>query len=440
MRFRRNYSSAVAGLISFVGLMSYAPLLRAEAGLPLPVENNQAEILQFTPRVAEDTNNSQLLPFVETNQTETVGIALKTIGNLNENALPPVTEDNLPEILQSTVETDNDTNQPQGLSPVEDNQIKTLQPTVETVNNTNQKQGLLLAEDNRTQILPPTLETGNDINQEQGASPVEDNRVQTLQPAAEIANDTNQEQGSLLVENRVQTLQPAAEIANETNPEQWPSPVEDNQVFWLLLIDQLEYRNNDGSNTFNWDAQGWVGGDYRRIWVKTEGEVDLEGDEGTEAEIQVLYGQLIAPFWDLQVGLRYDRLGSPDRDRAFAVVGVQGLTPYLFEVDAALFISQDGDISARLATEYELLLTQRLVLQPELEVNLALQEVEEFGVGTGLNDIELGLRLRYEVTRKFAPYVGISWTRKFGGAADFAREEGERTDNFSVVGGLRLLF
>jgi copper resistance protein B len=171
-----------------------------------------------------------------------------------------------------------------------------------------------------------------------------------------------------------------------------------NRLFLLLLIDQLEYRNNDGSNTFNWDAQGWVGGDYRRIWIKTEGEVDLEGDEGTEAEVQVLYGQLIAPFWDLQVGLRYDRLDSPDsasadlsvrdRSRAFAVVGVQGLTPYLFEVDAALFISEDGDVSARLAAEYELLLTQRLVLQPELKVNLALQEVEDFGVGTGLNDIE----------------------------------------------------
>ncbi|HBB34754.1 MAG TPA: copper resistance protein CopB [Cyanobacteria bacterium UBA8803] len=363
MKFlRRNYPSAVAGLISFVSLMSYAPLLQAEAELPLRVQNNQAETFQFTSTIAEDIHEVQLLPLVENNQAETIRPAFKNTGNLNENALPPLAEDNQAETLQSTVETANDTNQQQELPPVEDNRVQTLQPTIE--------------------------------------------------------------------------------IANDTDREQWPSPVEDNQVFWLLLIDQLEYRNNDGSNTLNWDAQGWVGGDYRRIWLKTEGEVDLEGDEGTEAEIQVLYGQLIAPYWDLQVGLRYDRLDSSDRDqgRAFAVVGVQGLTPYLFEVDAALFISEDGDVSARLAAEYELLLTQRLVLQPELEVNLALQEVEEFGVGTGLNDIELGLRLRYEVTRKFAPYVGISWTRKFGAAADFAREEGESTDNFSLVGGLRLLF
>jgi len=361
MKFlRRNYSSAVAGLISFVGLMSYAPLLRAEVGLPLPVENNQVETIQL-PTIAEDIHEAGLLPLVGNNQAETIQPALKNTGNLNENALPPLA----------------------------DNQVQTFQPTVETANDAEQEQGSPLVENNQAQILQPTLETGNDAEQEQ-----------------------------------------------------WPSPVEDNQVFWLLLIDQLEYRNNDGSNTLNWNAQGWVGGDYRRIWLKTEGEVDLAGDEGTEAEIQVLYGQLIAPFWDFQVGLRYDRLDSPDRDRgrAFAVVGVQGLTPYLFEVDAALFISEDGDVSARLSAEYELLLTQRLILQPEFEANLAVQEVEEFGVGTGLNEIELGLRLRYEITRKFAPYVGISWTRKFGGAADFAREEGESVDNFALVGGLRLLF
>ena len=412
----RNYSSAVAGLISFVGLMSYAPLLRAEAGLPLQIENNQAEILQLAPKIAEDIHEAGLLPLVENNQTETIRPALKTTGNLNENGLLPLAEDNQAETLQPIVETTSDTNQQQEFPPVEDNRVQPLQPTVETTKYTNQEQGLPLAEDNQVKTLQPTVETTSDTNQQQESPPVEDNQVQTLQPAAEIAN--------------------------ETNREQWPSPVEDNQVFWLLLIDQLEYRNNNGSNTLNWNAQGWVGGDYRRIWVKTEGEVDLAGDEGTEAEIQVLYGQLIAPFWDLQVGLRYDRLDSPDRDRsrAFAVVGVQGLTPYLFEVDAALFISEDGDVSARLSAEYELLLTQRLILQPEFEVNLALQEVEEFGVGTGLNDIELGLRLRYEVTRKFAPYVGISWTRKFGGAADFAREEGESVDNFSLVGGLRLLF
>lgn len=109
-------------------------------------------------------------------------------------------------------------------------------------------------------------------------------------------------------------------------------------------------------------------------------------------------------------------------------------------MDGSLFVSQDGDVSARFSAEYQLLLSQRLILQPEFETNIAIQKVEEFGVGSGLNDLELGLRLRYEISRKFAPYVGINWTRKFGDTADLAREEGESTDNFSFVGGLRLFF
>ena len=109
-------------------------------------------------------------------------------------------------------------------------------------------------------------------------------------------------------------------------------------------------------------------------------------------------------------------------------------------MDASIFVSQDGDVSARLGAEYQLLLTQRLVLQPELETNIAIQDVEEFGVGSGLNDIELGLRLRYEISRQFAPYAGVNWTRKFGDTADFAESEGKSTDNFALVGGLRLLF
>lgn len=241
---------------------------------------------------------------------------------------------------------------------------------------------------------------------------------------------------------QAEILRPTLEAASEANKEDWPSPVDDTQVFWLLLIDQLEYRGNEGSDTFNWDALSWVGGDYKRLWIETEGEVGIPGDEGGDAELQVLYGQLVAPFWDFQAGVRYDQLfgPGPDRGRAFAVVGIQGLAPYLFEVDASLFISEDGDISARLDTEYSLLLTQRLILQPEFEINVAAQTVEDFGVGSGLNDIELGLRLRYEFSRQFAPYVGVSWTRRFGDTADFAREEGERVGDFAFVSGLRLLF
>lgn len=223
--------------------------------------------------------------------------------------------------------------------------------------------------------------------------------------------------------------------------EDWPPPVDDNRIYYLLLLDQLEYRANDGEDTFNWDAISWVGGDYQRLWIKTEGDVGLDTGDG-EAELQLLYGKLISPFFDFQAGIKYDQVYSSDGGpgRASGVIGIQGLAPYLFELDTALFVSQDGDVSLRFGAEYQLLLTQRLILQPELETNIAIQQVEEFGVGSGLNDIELGLRLRYEISRQFAPYVGVNWTRQFGDTADLAEEEGGSTDNFALVGGLRLLF
>lgn len=220
----------------------------------------------------------------------------------------------------------------------------------------------------------------------------------------------------------------------------WPEPIHDNHTYSLILLEQLEYRANEGEDSLNWDAVSWVGGDYERLWIKTEGEVGLDSGNG-EAELQLLYGQLITPFFDGQVGLAYQQLyGDTSKGRAFGVVGVQGMLPYMVETDAAIFISHKGDISAKLSAEKKLLLSQRLILEPKLETHLAIQDVEEFGVGSGINDLELGLRLRYEINRGFAPYTGINWTRKFGKTADFAEEEGEAVDNFAVVGGLRLMF
>jgi copper resistance protein B len=229
---------------------------------------------------------------------------------------------------------------------------------------------------------------------------------------------------------------------DEENEENWPSPIEDDEIFWFLLVDELEYRGSDSKDFFKWDIEGWVGGDYQKIWLKTEGEVAFAEDESGEAEVQLLYGYLIAPFWDLQVGLRYDRIygSEDDRGRAFAVIGVQGLAPDLYEVDTALFISENGDVSARFQVEQELLITQKLILQPKFEINVAAQEVENFGIGSGVNDIELGLRLRYEINRNYAPYLGINWIRLVGETENIAREDGESIDTFSVVGGIRILF
>lgn len=278
------------------------------------------------------------------------------------------------------------------------------------------------------------------------ASPIHTDVPETsLTPQIKPQRPSTPELGSNLLGTEPIVAEPMIWMAQHNhsageNPEDWPSPVHDDQLYWSVLVDQLEYRVNGSQDLFYWDLQGWIGGDYQRFWVKSEGDVDLDSGNG-EAEIQVLYSQLFSPYWEWQAGIRYDQLyGDTDRGRAFAVLGIEGLAPYFFEVEAALFISQAGDISARVKTEYELLLTQQLILQPKLEVNAAIQRVDEFGVGSGINDLDLGLRLRYEVTRQFAPYIGINWTKKLGETADFATEEGESTNEVSAVMGVRLFF
>jgi copper resistance protein B len=229
--------------------------------------------------------------------------------------------------------------------------------------------------------------------------------------------------------------------AQHHNAEDWPEPIHDNKTYFSVEAEQLEYRLNNGENTFNWDVKSWVGGDYNKFILKTEGEIGLEEGAG-EAEIQGLYSRNIAPFWDLQVGVRYDRnFGeNNDKGRGFAVIGIEGVTPYFIDIEASLFVSEKGDISARLKAEKEFLLSQKLILQPQMEVNLAAQQVEDFGVGTGLNEVELGLRLKYEISKQFTPYLGINWQHKFAGSADFAQKEGENIDNFSILGGVKLSF
>lgn len=211
----------------------------------------------------------------------------------------------------------------------------------------------------------------------------------------------------------------------------------DNQIYTFFQMDQNEYRLSEEDDAYAWEAQGRIGTDYDKLAVKTEGAQVLDGDL-EEAEVQVLYSRLVSTFFDAQVGVRYDF--KPEPERAFAVIGFQGLAPQFFELDTALFVSEDGDVSARVEAEYELLITQRLVLQPVVEVNVAAQEVEELGIGSGLTDIEAGLRLRYEIMREFAPYIGIHYERDFFNTADFTRDEGEEVDDLSFVAGVRFFF
>lgn len=209
------------------------------------------------------------------------------------------------------------------------------------------------------------------------------------------------------------------------------------QINYFLQADRLEFQTNGGSGPKLFEAQGWVGGDYQRFWFKTEGEY-AEGGEFEEAEVQGLYSRAISRFFDFQAGVRQDL--APGARRTFGVVGFQGLAPYWLEIDTALFVSHEGDVSARLEAEYDLRFTQRLIFQPRAELNLAVQDVEELSISSGLSTAELGARLRYEFKREFAPYLGITWTRATGRTAQFTRHRGEDPGSFSIVAGLRLWF
>ncbi len=220
-------------------------------------------------------------------------------------------------------------------------------------------------------------------------------------------------------------------------PACWPDPVMDQEPFGKVLIDQLELGFADDTDSYSWEADAWYGDDYDKIWFKTEGEGLQDGDVEA-AEVQLLYSHLISPFFDIQAGLRYDI--RPDPGRGYVVLGLQGLAPYWFETDTALFFSEDGDASFRGELEYELLFTQRLILTPQFEFTLAAQDVPEYGVGSGLTSTELGLRLRYEIKREFAPYIGVSYEQLYGDTKDFAEAEGEETSSTAFVVGIRAWF
>lgn len=215
------------------------------------------------------------------------------------------------------------------------------------------------------------------------------------------------------------------------------APVE-NRVDSLILVDQLEYGFTKGSNTLSWNAVGWIGGDYNRLWINTEGNRTDTGSVD-DADVQILFGRVISPFWDIQGGVRYYQPLQNGPKRGSAVFGIQGIAPYRFEVQAGAFVSNRGEVSARAEIEYDLRLTQRLIAQPRFATNVAVQRAKELGVGRGLNDVDLGLRNRHEIRREFAPYIGFSWTSKFGEAAEFARAErfGNPTRTLAFVIGVR---
>lgn len=226
----------------------------------------------------------------------------------------------------------------------------------------------------------------------------------------------------------------------ESGPYARPGPralrMADEHNFGALLVDRLErgYANHGHSTTY--DAQAWFGRDYDRLVVKAEG--DVASGKLQEARTELLWGHAIAPFWDAQLGARYDSGTGPDR--SWLAFGVQGLAPYWFEVDAAAYVGDRGRTALRLGAEYELLLTQRLILQPRIELNAYGKSDDERRIGSGLSEAQTGLRLRYAFTRQFAPYIGIERTGKFGRTADLARADGEKTGVTRWVAGVRFWF
>lgn len=202
----------------------------------------------------------------------------------------------------------------------------------------------------------------------------------------------------------------------------------------FVLLDQLELR--EGHASASWDLEAWVGRNFNKLFVRSEGERDDGRTEHAEAEL--LWAHAVAPWWDLVAGLRYDP--KPGPSRAWAAFGVQGFAPYAFDIEATAYVGEGSRAGLRVEAEYELVITRRVVLQPLAEVRWYSRDDAERALGSGLSSAELGLRLRYEFRRDIAPYVGIARSRAFGRTADFARARGADADDTQWVAGLRFWF
>lgn len=218
-------------------------------------------------------------------------------------------------------------------------------------------------------------------------------------------------------------------MAAAAEAEMHPPP----QVYSRLTFDLAERQFRQGRDGYRWEAEGWVG-DVDRLVVRSKGEGSF-GDRLDHAELQALYSKALDPWWNLQAGVRQDLQHGPDP--TWAALGVEGRAPYQFDVQGAAFVSTKGQLAARIEGSYDQRITRRLVLQPRFELNLSAQDLPTQRIGSGLSSAEIGLRLRYEIRREFAPYLGVNWTRSTGRTADYARADGNGASERSVVAGIR---
>jgi copper resistance protein B len=212
----------------------------------------------------------------------------------------------------------------------------------------------------------------------------------------------------------------------------------DDPIVTKVMIDQLETRITDGYDPLVLEAQAWIGKDLNKFVIKAD--VEQVNGETEELELQALYSKAIDVYWDLQIGVRQDRNLNPTPNRDWLAIGFQGVAPYWFEIDTALFFGEDSQVGLRFSAEYEWMITQQWVLSPEIEFNIHSKDDEATGTGSGLSDTQLGIRLRYEIKREFAPYIGINWNKKYGNTAAFAKNDGEEVSDTQLVLGVRAWF
>lgn len=210
----------------------------------------------------------------------------------------------------------------------------------------------------------------------------------------------------------------------------------DKEINYLFLLDNLEWQNGNDGGVLNWNGTGWVGGDIDRLWLRSEGRRTEKGLE--DAEVQALWGHSISPWWDVVGGVRHNF--KPGKSQTWGAIGIQGLALYNFETQATAFVGQSGQTSVRLEGTYDFLITNRLILQPSLELNVYGKSDAAREQGAGLANSSLGLRLRYEVDRQFSPYIGVTWDRSYGNTARFVEQEGGRRNEVSFVAGVRVWF
>ncbi len=228
---------------------------------------------------------------------------------------------------------------------------------------------------------------------------------------------------------------PPEQTMGSMSPEQMTQTMQmdDALRFATLLFDQLEWQTSAAQRAGAWDAEAWYGGDFDRLLLRTEGVYEDAGR--SDASVELLWDRSVSPWWSLQAGGRNDVGSGPSR--TWMALGFQGLAPYEFQTEATVYLGESGRTAARVKTEYDLYLTQRLVLQPKAEINAYAKADPPRAIGSGLSDLELGARVRYEFRRELAPYVGVNWSRLLGSTADLARSAGRDANELELVAGVR---